>query len=115
MDLANHLGDLADVVRVVELIVAGDVVRHHQQRPRLCRISDALRIAHDLAALVARQKTKVGIDRLRLAFARAHRVDGEHAISDPQKQNETENDDPAAEGRHAVLDGSESYADAAPS
>src|SRR5207248_11351557 len=86
--------------------------RHHDQRPRLRRISDALRKADDLTAIVASQKAKVRIDGLRFALAAADRIDGEHAISEPQQQDETENDDGASKRRHAVLDGSESYADA---
>src|SRR6266550_7743066 len=108
--LTDGFRNLADVIAVVDLIVAGDVVRHHDQRPRLRRISDALRKADDLTVLIASEKAEVRIDRLRFTFADAHCVDGEHAVGKPQQQNEAENDDGTSERRHAVLDGSESYA-----
>src|SRR6266550_4224957 len=61
---ANHRGDLLDMSSVVELIVAGDVVGHHQKRFCLLRKVDPFRETHDLSALVSREQAKIRIDGL---------------------------------------------------
>src|SRR5688572_27779059 len=97
----DRLGDLPHVIAVDQLIVARDVVGHHDERPALRWKASPLRKADERAVLVTRQQAKARVDRPWTALAGTDGIDGEHAVEEHQKEDgEHAEDEPSLRERH---------------
>src|SRR5687767_5215819 len=85
LDAPDRLGDVPHMIAVDQLVVAGDVPGHHDER-------SALR-------LVAHLQPKARVDRTRTAIAGTDGIDGEDAVEEDQKGNgEHAEDQPSPHG-----------------
>src|SRR5215203_283766 len=101
VEAPDRLGDVPHMIAVDQLVVARDVVGHHDQRPARRRQAGPLRKADELAVLLARQQAKTRVGRPRKALAGTDGIDGEDAVDEDQKENgEHAEDQPSLRGHH---------------
>src|SRR4051812_774456 len=101
VEALDRLGDVPHMIAVDQLIVARDVVGHHDERPALGRKTGPLRKADERAVLVARQQAQARVDRPWPALAGTDGEDEEDPVENGhEEEGERAEDQSSLGGRH---------------